>query len=183
MIFEDIANVMNARPVKEIMRKTGLTKNRVYSLRMGCTFHMDYELLFALQYGLLGAATGMAMNLLGCVRNVIFVRLVAREKRTTAARIVFSGLFLLFTALTWAGPKSILSGVAKVLSTVAYGSANLRLLRGLILVTSSSWFVYNALVGSWAGCVCEALTIGSILVAFFRDFLQNKQHCNEEAHS
>ena len=35
MIFEDIANVMNARPVKEIMRKTGLTKNRVYSLRMG----------------------------------------------------------------------------------------------------------------------------------------------------
>ena len=38
MIFEDIANVMNARPVKEIMRKTGLTKNRVYSLRMGCTF-------------------------------------------------------------------------------------------------------------------------------------------------
>ena len=31
MIFEDIANVMNARPVKEIMRKTGLTKNRVYS--------------------------------------------------------------------------------------------------------------------------------------------------------
>ena len=141
------------------------------------------ELLFALQYGLLGAATGMAMNLLGCVRNVIFVRLVAREKRTTAARIVFSGLFLLFTALTWAGLKSILSGVAKVLSTVAYGSANLRLLRGLILVTSSSWFVYNALVGSWAGCVCEALTIGSILVAFFRDFLQNKQHCNEEAHS
>ena len=141
------------------------------------------ELLFALQYGLLGAATGMAMNLLGCVRNVIFVRLVAREKRTTAARIVFSGLFLLFTALTWAGPKSILSGAAKVLSTVAYGSANLRLLRGLILVTSSSWFVYNALVGSWAGCVCEALTIGSILVAFFRDFLQNKQHCNEEAHS
>ena len=49
MIFEDIANVMNARPVKEIVRKTGLTKNRVYSLRMGCTFHMDYELLFALQ--------------------------------------------------------------------------------------------------------------------------------------
>ena len=49
MIFDDIANVMNARPVKEIMRKTGLTKNRVYSLRMGCTFHMDYELLFALQ--------------------------------------------------------------------------------------------------------------------------------------
>ena len=47
MIF--CANVMNARPVKEIMRKTGLTKNRVYSLRMGCTFHMDYELLFALQ--------------------------------------------------------------------------------------------------------------------------------------
>ena len=33
MIFEDIANVMNARPVKEIMRKTGLTKNRVVAFQ------------------------------------------------------------------------------------------------------------------------------------------------------
>lgn len=49
MIFDDIANVMSARPVKEIVRRTGLTKNRVYSLRMGCTFRMDYELLSALQ--------------------------------------------------------------------------------------------------------------------------------------
>ncbi|MFQ9681977.1 MAG: hypothetical protein ACLRZH_19460 [Ruthenibacterium lactatiformans] len=69
MIFEDIANVMNA-PGKEIMRKTGLTKNRVYSLRMGCTFHMDYELLFAaadgVWYGFCrwgpGAAAGGTAN-------------------------------------------------------------------------------------------------------------------------
>ena len=40
MIFEDIANVMNARPVKEIMRKTGLTKNRVYSLRTVSYTHL-----------------------------------------------------------------------------------------------------------------------------------------------
>ena len=49
MIFEDIANVMNARPVKEIMRKTGLTKEPGTACGMGCVPHMDYELLFALQ--------------------------------------------------------------------------------------------------------------------------------------
>ena len=41
MIFEDIANVMNARPVKEIMRKTGLTEEPGSSLRMGCV-PLDY---------------------------------------------------------------------------------------------------------------------------------------------
>lgn len=132
------------------------------------------ELLFAVQYALLGAYTGMAMNLLGSARNLIFVRMVARGKRTGWARAGFSVLFLIFTVLTWAGPKSILSGAAKVLSTVAYGSANLRLLRGLVLTTSSAWFVYNALVGSWAGCVCEALTIGSILLAFLREIRSKK---------
>lgn len=48
MIFEEIAQVMDARPVKEIQRRTGLKKNRVYSLRTGCCLRLDYDLVFAL---------------------------------------------------------------------------------------------------------------------------------------
>ena len=32
------------------------------------------ELCFGIQYGLLGAFTGMAMNLIGCIRNLVFMQ-------------------------------------------------------------------------------------------------------------
>ena len=38
------------------------------------------ELLFAVQYAMLGAYTGMAMNLVGCVRNTVFSAQVRRGK-------------------------------------------------------------------------------------------------------
>ena len=66
------------------------------------------ESLFAIQYFLLGAFTGMAMNLVGCVRNVIFTKQVSNGKKTTVSTIVFSVLFLIFGLFTWQGVKSIL---------------------------------------------------------------------------
>ena len=58
------------------------------------------EMFFAVQYLLLGAYTGLAMNLIGSLRNLVFVREVKRGKSTVPARFVFSGLFLAFAALT-----------------------------------------------------------------------------------
>ncbi len=131
-------------------------------------FRSANESLFALQYGLLGAYTGMAMNVIGVVRNVVFTELVKRKKSTVPARIAFGAVFVVFVAVTWAGFKSLLSGTAKVISTFAYGSTNFALTRVLIFITSTSWFVYNLLVKSYAGCACELLTIGSIIVSLIR---------------
>lgn len=131
-------------------------------------FRSANESLFALQYGLLGAYTGMAMNVIGVVRNIVFTELVKRKKSTVPARIAFGAVFVVFVAVTWAGFKSLLSGTAKVISTFAYGSTNFALTRVLIFITSTSWFVYNLLVKSYAGCACELLTIGSIIVSLIR---------------
>lgn len=131
------------------------------------------EFFFGIQYFILGAYTGVAMNFVGCGRNLIFAKMVEKNKNTMGMRIVFSLLFLIFAAYTQAGFKSILVGIAKVLSTVAYGSSNLFLVRNLIFITSSSWLVYNALVGSYTGCLCEALTLGSIVLGVIRIDLPN----------
>lgn len=126
------------------------------------------ELLFAVQYFLLGAYTGMAMNLIGCVRNVIFTEMVKRQKKTTKVAIAFSVAFLAFTVLSWSGPKSILVGIAKVISTFAYGNKNTKVIRWLILFTSASWLFYNIAVNSYAGALCEMVTIASIVAAIVR---------------
>lgn len=131
------------------------------------------EMLFAVQYVFLGAYTGCAMNVFGSIRNVVFAEMVKRKKNTVPMRFVFSAIFIIFIALTWAGIKSVLSGFAKVLSTFAYGSKNLVFMRIMILITSSCWFVYNLLVKSYAGVLSESITITSIVISMFR-FKQKK---------
>lgn len=126
------------------------------------------EVLFTLQYFLLGAYTGMAASIIGCARNIIFKKRVAKGKDTRLFIAVFSLLFLLFGLVFWEGPKSILIIVAKVLSTVAYGNKNTTVMRLIILVTSTSWLIYNYFVCSIAGVVCEALTLLSLVIGIVR---------------
>lgn len=126
------------------------------------------EFLFAVQYFLLSAYTGMAMNLIGCVRNIIFAKQVEKNRKTTMSVVTFSALFVILGIVTWQGPKSILTIVAKVLSTTAYGNKNPAIVRGITFVTSSCWLIYNIMVSSWAGVACELFTLLSLLVAFVR---------------
>ena len=126
------------------------------------------EFIFAVQYYLLGAYTGMTMNLVGCVRNIVFTKQVEKSKTTTVASIIFSALFFAFGLLFWQGPKSILIIIAKILSTIAYGNKNTNVVRGMMFVTCVSWLIYNYCVFSIAGILCESFTLLSLLVGMIR---------------
>ena len=126
------------------------------------------ELIFAIQYFLLGAYTGMIMNLIGCVRNIIFTKQISENKKTTVSSIVFSILFFVLGLVFRQGYKSILIITAKVLSTFAYGNKNTTLVRGVIFVTSISWLIYNYCVFSIAGMLCETFTLLSLIIGIVR---------------
>lgn len=126
------------------------------------------ELFFAVQYLLLGAYTGMFMNILSSTRNFIFSKRVADGKKNTVPVIIFSALFLIFGLCTWQGPKSIMVVIAKILSSLAYGNKNPAVIRKITFVTSASWLIYNYSVFSIAGVICEALTLISIIVGIIR---------------
>lgn len=126
------------------------------------------EFLGAVHYILLGAYTGAAVNLIGCVRNYIFTKLVEKNKKTAPYIILFSVLFAAFGILTWQGKLSILIIAAKILSTIAYGNKNATVVRILTLLTSSSWLIYNISVLSITGSICEAMTLISIISGIIR---------------
>lgn len=134
------------------------------------------EFLFGIQYLLLGAYTGAAMNAVGCVRNYVFSYQVQKGKKTAFSRALFSVAFVAFSLATWSGPKSMLIAVAKVLSTYAYGCTDTVRMRWIILVTSSSWLVYNVCIGSIAGVVCEGFTLLSLVVALVRIQVDRKKN-------
>lgn len=131
-------------------------------------FRTMNELFFGIQYFLLGAYTGMAMNIVGCVRNTVFTKEIGRGKKTILSTVTFSLLFVVFGIVTWQGFKSMLIIVAKVLSTVAYGNKNTTFVRAVLFITCTSWLIYNCYVNSIAGILCEAFTLISLVAGVIR---------------
>ena len=148
--------------------------------------------LFGVQYFFLHAYTGVVMELVGWIRNILFIYLVKKNK-PTFWWIVFFSAFTVATGLTtiiltWESSVisvkwltsdqnfavlltvaiSVLSIIAKVLSTVAYGINDAHKIRMINLPTSSCWIVYNFVSFSLAGILNEAMTIISIMIAELR---------------
>ncbi len=125
-------------------------------------------LIFVLQYYLLGAYTGVAMDLIGVGRNFLFAELVRREKKTWPWILVFTAVFTVAGIFTWQGRISLFIIAAKLISNAGYGNKNTLILRLMSLLTSLFWLIYNAYVFSLAGVACEGFAILSILVSLWR---------------
>ncbi len=132
------------------------------------------ELLLGIQYLLLGAYTGMAMNFIGVIRDVIFADMVKKGKNTVKARALFSGIFAVSGLFTYDGFKTIFSSGAKVVSTCLYGSSNTAVVRFGVLFTNLSWLIFDFAVESYAGCLSDIITIISVIVAIIRIDLKKK---------
>ena len=49
MIFDDVAEIMNADTTRRMSRRTGLSKNKIYRIASGLPFTLDYNTVFGVQ--------------------------------------------------------------------------------------------------------------------------------------
>ncbi len=157
------------------------------------------SLLFAQHYLLLGAFTGMIMDVIGSIRNIVFSYNVKNNRSNKIPVLFFSLITLIFgittIILTWNVSKivwtdnykiatiimvfiSVLSIIAKLISTISYSIKNPHRMRMFNLPSASCWFVYNLITFSIAGVINEVMTIGSIIIAEFR-FRKDKKTITE----
>lgn len=148
--------------------------------------------LFAMQYLLLGAFSGMVMDLIGVIRNFIFAYNVQKDKSNKWWIVIFStitviaGIITIF--LSWSATLttlsrwttnaklitalaifiSFISVLAKLLSTIGYGVKSPHAIRMINLPTFSMWIVYNFIVNSIAGMINDSMSIVSIIIAEIR---------------
>ena len=147
-------------------------------MKTGC------ELSFAVQYLLMGAYTGMVLDGISAIRNVIFIKLVKKGKSTTPYIIFFSALTIacciaVWLTAGWDGPISFLVIIAKVLTSIAYGMKNTAKIRALAFPSSALWCVYNSYCFSIAGILTEVFTMSSIVIAAVR-FRKTRQPDSNE---
>lgn len=150
------------------------------------------SMTFVIQYLLLGAWVGMVMDLIGSIRNIIFT-LNVKNGKSNKWWIVFFTAFTFIAGvitiiMTWdksigyasrwsanasvvliiAVSISIISIVAKLLTTVAYGFKDPHVIRMVNLPSNACWVVYNLVAFSIAGVVNDLMCLVSIIIAELR---------------
>ncbi len=124
--------------------------------------------LFVVQYILLGAYTGAAMDGIGLIRNLLFMWLVSKEKPTQIYIVIFCIITVGIGIYTWEGWLSILAIIAKVVSTIGYGIRSPRLIRALNIPSNGCWIAYNTVHLSIAGVIDACLGIASAIIGEIR---------------
>ncbi|MBE6789226.1 MAG: YgjV family protein [Ruminococcaceae bacterium] len=133
-------------------------------------FKMAEEGIFGVQYILLGGITGGLLNIVGVLRNLLFAYLGKKDnqKMLKISRIGFAILLAGIGFLSWDGYISLLVIFAKVLSTIAYGTTNVKKMRLMLCVTITCWICYGIYVGSVTSILNDSANLLSVLVAIFR---------------
>jgi len=140
------------------------------------------SLVYALQYLLLGAYTGLMLNIAGAIRLVI---LYFGTKKWASHPATMAGVMLMMLlcgVFSWHGWLSLLPTLAQVVSTPLYFKKNGKLLRmGQLCFMSPCWLIYNFASGSIPGGVMEILNISSVVISLIR--FKGKLGPEEEAHA
>jgi len=126
------------------------------------------EFVFCVHFLLLGVLSGSALQFIGGIRNLAFVRLENKKNKMLIAIIVFCVLFTFFGIFTWEGPISLLPIVAKNVSTIAFAMSDTRKIRLIEFPTYGLWLFFNIASGSIAGTINASLSLVSIAIAIIR---------------
>lgn len=120
-------------------------------------------LLWAMHFYLLGALTGMALNLVAAVRFYVYYR-TKPTKSNIWIMWSFLGITALATILTWQGWISLLPFIGTASGVVAFWQTNTKYIRRLAMASPPPWLLYALMVGSYPGIVVESLLLLSNLV-------------------
>jgi len=125
-------------------------------------------LSFVLHYLLIGAYSGMALNSVAMIRNIIFY-FVGRDKPVPKyLSILFAVLMCLMGILSWQAWYSVFAVLGLLINSYCMSFSNPQNIRKSILVTSPMVLVYDCFVLSIGGIVHESVAIVSAAIGIVR---------------
>lgn len=124
--------------------------------------------LFCVHYMLLGASSGMVLNLFAILRNIIYCNRSRKPLDHPSVPYILGFIIMILGATSWQGWYSLFIIVGLVINTVAMSFEDNQLIRKSILLTSSLILIYNLFIFSVGGVINETVAITSAVVGILR---------------
>ena len=125
-------------------------------------------LVFFMHFLLLGAYTGAVLNILSCLRSVVFYYKNKAWASSKAWILVFIVLYIVSTILAGEGRTGLFPMLGCCIQTVGYYIDDAQKARKVLWISSPLWMVYNYINMSIGGLVAETLNLASVFIALFR---------------
>ena len=139
--------------------------------------------VFCIHYALIGALTGMAMNVVGAIRCVAYYYRNQKGSKSPVIPIIFTVCMATAGILTWTDWYSVFMLLGLVINTVFMASSAPQRVRASILVSSPLVIVYNVFTTSYGGIVYESVAIISSaigIVRYIKEKNKEKIGCSEQ---
>ena len=124
--------------------------------------------LSCVQYLLIGALSGFALNVVCIIRNFIFYFRDKNQRTDIISPIIVSLCIAGASFLSWEGIHSLLITSGLVINTMCMGMLDAKSFRKTILITSSLILIYNIFAASYSGILSESISLISVIIGIIR---------------
>ena len=135
--------------------------------------------VFGLHYLMIGALTGMAMNLVGIVRTLTYYFRYGKKGGERIIPIFYAVVLGAIGILTWEAWYSIFVFLGLVIHTLCLAFRNPQNMRKSILVTSPLVLIYDVFTLSIGGIVYESVALVSCIIGIIKYKKNNKKEAIE----
>ncbi|MBQ7534184.1 MAG: YgjV family protein [Stomatobaculum sp.] len=126
-------------------------------------------LLFAIHYYMLGGLGGALSQILYAVNMFLLNDRKHAISSWIGWRWTITAILIVMTVMTWAGLPSLLPCLSSIANTHANWSRSGKIIRlNRLLFASPCWILYDIIMGSVSGIICEAFAMSSILISIMR---------------
>ena len=121
-----------------------------------------------ISYLLLGAWSGMLMNVIAILRNFAIYKRNCKFFSYAFWPYFFAILMGILGALSWQGPMSLLVIMALIMGTLFLYSPNVQNLRKITILTATMVIIYNVYYQVWGGVINELIAMVSAVIGIYR---------------
>lgn len=124
--------------------------------------------LSCVQYLLIGAFSGFALNVVCIIRNFVFYYRDKNQRTELISPIVLSLCIAAASIFSWEGIHSLLITLGLVVNTICMGVCDAKSFRKTILISSALILAYNMFALSYSGMLSEAISLLSVVIGIVR---------------
>ena len=146
----------------------GILSYQMHTQKRLLVVQIATTVVFSLHYLMIGAISGMALNVVCSIRNIAYFWRNQKQKQDKLLPIVFTVILGIVGVLTWEAWYSVFVFVGLVINTLCMSFSDPQKVRASILVTSPMVIVYDVFALSIGGIVYESVVIVSSLVGLLR---------------